>query len=98
MEELKIKEEIDFKKLEKLGFEKRYSTYTGELCRYEHTEEDIEVHVYEGKATEMIINKEELKESTVILFIKMYKEKLIEIKKEEVKRMSTLDKVILKRG
>lgn len=68
------------------------------MCRYEHPEEDIEVHVYEGKDTEMIINKEELKESTVIFFIKMYKEKLIEIKKEEVERMSTLDKVILKRG
>lgn len=95
MEILKIKEELDFKKLEKLGFEKRYSTYTGELCYYEQPEEDIEVYLYDGKATEMIINKEELKESTVILLIKMYKEKLIEVKKDDEK-MSTLDEMILK--
>lgn len=98
MKTIKIKENINFSKLEKLGFEKRYSCYTGELSSYEHPEEGMEILIYNGKATELVIDEKDLDMSKVILLIEMYKEKLIEIFKEKDERMSNLEEIFIKKG
>ncbi|MEI3355810.1 MAG: hypothetical protein V8R81_01765 [Clostridia bacterium] len=98
MEYLDINKNIKLEQLEKFGFEKRYSEFTGELSYYTHPEEDIEIHIYENKATELIIHEKEIKHSLMILLIKLHKAGIVKIEKEKEERMSTLDEMVLRRG
>jgi len=98
MEYLEVNKNIKLEQLEKFGFEKRYSEFTGELSYYIHPEEDIEIHIYENKATELIIHEKEINHSLMILLIKLHKAGIIKIEKEKEERMSTLDKLCFKEG